>query len=112
MSTGHAPLANIVDGGLTGCSETELSINTFNTVGGVDVLDKCELEAGSASLARGDSRVGQEVFPDLEEISHFPTILIASKHLKLTLYHLLPYLASTFSRLANQLRYQRQIVAE
>ena len=65
MSTGEATVANIVDSGLTGSSETKLSVNTFNAVGGVDVLNQCELEAGGTALTGDDSRVGQELFPDL-----------------------------------------------
>lgn len=53
------------DGGLTGTGETELGLDALNTVGRVDVLDKGELPAGSTTLARGDGRSSQEVFPNL-----------------------------------------------
>ena len=60
-------MANGVDSCLTSCSETELAVNTLDTVGRVDVLDKCELPAGSTTLAGGDGRGSQEVLPDLKQ---------------------------------------------
>lgn len=68
VSAGDAAVANIVNAGLAGSSETELAVDTFNAVGGVDVFDKRELEAGGTSLTRSDSGVGQEILPDLEEL--------------------------------------------
>jgi hypothetical protein len=65
MGLGESAVTHVVDGGLTGALEAVLGVNTLNTVGGVDVLDEGQLPAGSASLAGGDGRVGQEVLPDL-----------------------------------------------
>jgi len=53
------------DSGLAGTDETELGLDALNPVSGVDVLDKSELPAGSTTLARGDGRSSQEVFPNL-----------------------------------------------
>ena len=58
MSTRDATIAHIVNAGLAGSGEAVLAVDTFNTVGGVDVLDEGDLEAGSTTLAGGDSRVG------------------------------------------------------
>lgn len=60
-------MANGVDSCLASCSETELAVNTLDTVGRVDVLDKGELPAGSTTLAGGDGRGSQEVLPDLKQ---------------------------------------------
>ena len=45
--------------------ETELGVDTVDTVDSVEVLDAGDLEASSRSLAGGNRRVGEEVFPDL-----------------------------------------------
>jgi hypothetical protein len=45
--------------------QVELSGNSFNTVGGVDVLDQGDLVASRCALPGGDGRVGKEIFPDL-----------------------------------------------
>jgi hypothetical protein len=45
--------------------QAKLAVNTLNTVGGVDVLDKSDLVASSTTLARCDSAVSEEVLPDL-----------------------------------------------
>ena len=55
-----------VDGGLAGTSETELGVDTLNTVGRVDVLDQGELPAGGTALARSDGGGSKEVLPDAE----------------------------------------------
>lgn len=68
MGTRKATMANIVNRGLAGSSDAVLGVNSFDTVGGVDVLDKGNLEAGSTTLAGSDSRRSEEVFPDLHEI--------------------------------------------
>jgi hypothetical protein len=46
--------------------EVELGLNAINAVGGVDVLDKSDLEASSTALAGDDGRVGKEELPDTE----------------------------------------------
>ena len=45
--------------------ETELGVDTLDTVSGVDVLDKGELPAGGTTLAGSDGRGSKEVLPDL-----------------------------------------------
>jgi hypothetical protein len=65
MGTGDSAI-RAVDGSLASTGETELRLDTLDTVGRVDVLDEGELPAGSPTLARGDSGGGKEVFPDLE----------------------------------------------
>lgn len=59
-------MASVVDSCLASGIKTELVVNTLDTVGGVDVLDKGDLPAGSTTLAGGDGRSSQEVFPDLK----------------------------------------------
>jgi hypothetical protein len=49
--------------------QTELSVDTVNAVNSVEVLDAGNLEASGSSLAGGNRRVGEEVFPDLMVIS-------------------------------------------
>ena len=68
MSLGKSAVAGAVDGGLTGTAEAVLVIDALDTVGGVNVLDEGKLPAGSTTLAGGDGRVSQEVFPDLEVV--------------------------------------------
>lgn len=65
MGAGDSAIGT-VDSSLASAGETELGLNALNTVGGVDVLDKGELPAGSTTLARGDGGGGEEIFPDLE----------------------------------------------
>lgn len=88
-------------------------------MGGVDVLDEGELPASGTTLAGGDGRGGQEVFPDLKSKS----LVKCSKGMireeseikenhEHTLNHLFPYLASTLSLLPIQLRYHLHRVAE
>ena len=107
-----------LNSGLTSGSETELSLDAVDAVGGVDVLDEGELPAGGTTLARGDCRGSQEVLPDLVKVSKIKDIGPSSRggkcesDAKLTRNHLLPYLASTLSLLPIQLRYQRHKVAE
>lgn len=48
--------------------ETELSWNALDSVSGVDVLHQSDLVASSATLARDDRRVGEEVLPDLRKL--------------------------------------------
>lgn len=45
--------------------ETKLSLDAVHAVGGVDVLDESDLEAGGGTLAGGNGGVGQEEFPNL-----------------------------------------------
>lgn len=115
MGLGENAVAYVVDGSLAGALQAVLGVNALNTVGGIDVLDHGELPTGSASLAGDDGRVGQEVLPNLrngKSSSQPCSMCIMNSSNGLTLNHLLPYLASTFSRLPIQLRYQRQRVAE
>jgi hypothetical protein len=65
MGTRDSAVADIIDSSLTGTLEAVLRIDTLDTVSGVDVLDKGELPACGTTLAGGDGRRGQEVFPDL-----------------------------------------------
>jgi hypothetical protein len=95
--------------GIESPSERELGGNTFDAVSRVYVLDQCDLVAGCAALTRDDSGVGKEEFPDLCIISWSST---QSNKSSLTLYHLLPYFAKTFSELAIQFLYHLQRVAE
>lgn len=62
----EAAMASVVNSCLASGIKTELVVNTLDTVGGVDVLDKGDLPAGSTTLAGGDGRSSQEVFPDLK----------------------------------------------
>ena len=52
--------------GLKGGRKSKLSVDSLYTVRRVDVLDKCDLEAGSGTLARSNGGVGQEELPDAE----------------------------------------------
>lgn len=61
-------MANVVNRSLAGSGEAVLGVDAFDTVGGVDVLDKGNLEASSTTLAGSDSRRSEEVFPDLHEL--------------------------------------------
>lgn len=45
--------------------ETELGVNTLDTVSRVDVLNHGDLVASGGTLTGDDGRVGKEVFPDL-----------------------------------------------
>lgn len=110
VSARDAAVANGVNGGLAGSGEAVLRVNTLNTVGGVDVLDEGDLPAGSTTLAGSDGGGSKEVLPDLNNVSLMLMNLCGKRDL--TRNHLLPYLASTFSRLPIQLRYHRQRVAE
>ena len=59
------PLDALGPAGLERTREGELGVDTLNTVGGVDVLDEGDLEAGSRTLTRRNGGVGEEEFPDL-----------------------------------------------
>lgn len=48
-----------------GALEAVLGLDAIDAVCGVEVLDDDDLEAGGGALSRGDGRVGQEDFPDL-----------------------------------------------
>jgi hypothetical protein len=50
---------------LESARETELGVDAIGTVSGVDVLDHGDLVASSGTLARDNSRVSEEIFPDL-----------------------------------------------
>lgn len=67
MSTRHGAVTDRVDSSLTGTLKAVLSVDTLDTVGGVDVLDKSELPAGGTTLTGGDGRRSKEVFPDLTD---------------------------------------------
>jgi hypothetical protein len=57
-----------LDGGLASCEscgQTELSVDTIDTVSGVQVLDQGDLVASCTSLSGNDGGVSQEVLPDL-----------------------------------------------
>jgi hypothetical protein len=58
-------MTDTVNGSLASSRKAVLGGNTLHTVSRVDVLDKSNLPAGSTTLARGDGRGSQEVFPDL-----------------------------------------------
>ena len=62
-------MTNLLNSILACTSETKLGRDSFNTVRRVNVLDKRDLPASSSTLARGDDRGGQEIFPDLGEVS-------------------------------------------
>ena len=47
--------------------ETELCAVAVDTVGGVQVLDDHDLEAGGAALAGSNNGPGEEEFPDLQK---------------------------------------------
>lgn len=51
---------------LASSGKAVLSVDTLNTVGGVDVLDKGELPASGTTLARGDGGGSKEVLPNAE----------------------------------------------
>jgi hypothetical protein len=53
--------------GFESALQTELAVDTLDTVGRVDVLDQCKLVAGGTTLAGGDGAVGEEVLPDLND---------------------------------------------
>lgn len=55
--------------GLKSALKTEGVVDAFDTVCGVDVLDKGDLVASCATLAGDDGAVGEEVFPDLARVS-------------------------------------------
>jgi hypothetical protein len=95
--------------GIESSSEGKLGGNTFDAVSRVYVLDQSDLVAGCGALTGDDSGVSKEEFPDLCIIS-----LSTNQPNKwsLTLYHLLPYFAKTFSELAFQFLYHLQRVAE
>lgn len=67
VSTRHGAVTDRVDSSLTGTLKAVLSVDTLDTVGGVDVLDKSELPAGGTTLTGGDGRRSKEVFPDLTD---------------------------------------------
>lgn len=59
--------ASAVNGALASSSKTVLSGDAFNTVSGVDVLNKGKLPAGGTTLAGSDSGGSKEVLPDLKK---------------------------------------------
>jgi hypothetical protein len=57
--------------------QTELAVDALDTVGGVDVLDQCQLVAGGTTLSGGDGAVGEEVLPDLyNDVSRLQLLLL------------------------------------
>lgn len=46
--------------------QTVLSLDAVNAVNSVEVLDASDLEASGTTLAGSDGRIGEEVFPDLD----------------------------------------------
>lgn len=63
---------------LQGTSEAELRRDAVDTVGGVEVLDDNNLEAGGGALARGNSGISEEELPNLDSVSWM------QEHLKTT----------------------------
>jgi hypothetical protein len=51
--------------GIESAGETELALDTLDTVSRVDVLDQSDLIASCGSLAGDDRGVGEEEFPNL-----------------------------------------------
>jgi hypothetical protein len=88
--------------------QSKLGIDAFDTVGGVQVLDQCDLIASCGALSRDNGGVGKEEFPNLALLAYVEDLWM----IKLTRYHLLPYLAKTLSLLASQFLYHLQSVAE
>lgn len=81
MSAGKLAVADVLDRRLASTRETELGLDSLDTVGGVDVLDESELPAGCAALAGDDCGVGEEVFPDPEpSLAIFGFNLVAVGH--------------------------------
>lgn len=69
VGAGEGAVADVVDGSLASPVQAELRADALDTVRRVDVLDQGDLPAGGAALAGGDGRVGEEVLPDLEDVS-------------------------------------------
>ena len=67
MGARKAAMTNVVDSSLAGSSKAVLAVDTLDTVSRVDVLDKSNLPAGSATLAGSDGRGSEEVLPDLNK---------------------------------------------
>ena len=74
-------MADAVDGGLARAREAKLRLHALDAVRRVDILDQRDLPAGGAALARDDGRVGEEVLPDLDDVSNFYTVLRTEKDL-------------------------------
>lgn len=66
-------------------SETELGAVAVDTVGGVQVLDDHDLEAGGATLAGSNDGPSKEEFPDLQKVVRKLKLLDWRKTAKLTL---------------------------
>lgn len=67
----------VLGSGVQSAGEAVLGVDALDTVGGVDVLDEGELEAGGTALAGSDGGVGQEVFPDLRELASWTIPIIS-----------------------------------
>lgn len=106
------PRLEVGAGVLESAEQTLLGVDGLGSVDRVEVLDQSHLVASGRSLASDDGRVGKEELPDLKDRVSREHLTIRRMDLKLTRNHLLPYLATTFSRLAIQLRYHLQRVAE
>lgn len=93
--------------------ETMCGLDSVDTVDQVEVLLEDDLVASGRALAGDDRGVGKEVFPDLQGTDMSAMRKCdETKEGKPTRNHRLPYLASTLSLLAIQLRYHLQRVAE
>jgi len=105
---------DLLSSGRESAQKAVSSGDALNSVGRVEVLLQNNLEACGTSLAGDDGGVGKEELPDLL----YPSVSIWCHSISefdreaRTRNHLLPYLASTLSRLAIQLRYHLQRVAE
>lgn len=96
--------------GLERTAEAVCVVNSFNTVGRVDVLNEGDLVASRRTLAGDDGAVGEEELPDLQQQCQ-RTASFQQRN-KLTLNQRSPYLATTFSLFAIQFLYHLQRVAE
>jgi hypothetical protein len=80
-----------------GCSERELSWQSFNSMNTVQVLDKSDLVTSSRTLPGDNGRIGQKIFPnlinirytELEEISFAEVNLLCTtcSHILLQPFH-------------------------
>jgi hypothetical protein len=64
----HQPGLASLHGSSKSTSETELGAVSVDTVGGVQVLNDHDLEAGGAALAGSNDGPSEEEFPDLHKV--------------------------------------------
>lgn len=62
---GLLPGLQVELGSVQSTRQTIVVVDALDTVRRVDVLDQCDLVAGSTTLARHDGGVGKEVLPNL-----------------------------------------------